>query len=151
MSKIQQLDRAALRLLMADIDAALAAVGDKYNVALTCGRATFNSTTADIKLGVAVRGAVEGAQEGASAREIKAAKDWAAYATSLGLQRDWLGQSFVRSQDAGAWRIVGLLPASRKYPVLCHNDTTGKSIRFTAETVCVYMQLPVNKKQGAKK
>lgn len=151
MSKLQQLDRTSLRLLIAEIDAALVAVGDKYGVALTCGRATFNSTTADIRLGVAVRGAVAGALEDASAREIKAAQDWSTYALSLGLQRDWLGKSFVRSQDPGSWRIVGLLPKSRTYPVLCHNDTTNKSIRFTADSVCMYMQLPVNKKQGAAK
>lgn len=144
---LKQLDREALRAIVADINAALAPVAAKHGIALNVGRSVFTASSATIKVEAAVRGA--GADADASARDLKAAQDWEGWHSILGLQKEWLGKSFVRSADKGAWRIVGILPNSRKYPVLVHNAEQGKYMRFPAESICVYMQLPANRKQGA--
>jgi len=106
--------RALLKELRQDIDAALKSVGEKHNVVLSVGRATFDALNATFKLEVAAIG-----EEGQVMSKM--ATDFQAYAGLWGLQSDDLNKTFT---DFGGetYKIVGGRPRASKNTIVVEKN-----------------------------
>jgi len=63
---------------------------------------------------------------------------WLFNAESFGLDKNWLGQSFL--YHGKRYTIIGLKPRSRKYPVLCSNGWNDRRTKFTTSLIISSMK-----------
>jgi hypothetical protein len=108
-----ELSKEILKVLRADINAALVAVGKRHGVSIAAGNCSFGPLTASFKLEV---GVLDGAPEGASPKEIKARADFTRYCGLFDLKPEWLDKEFTYGGDTCT--VVGLMPNRSKFPVL---------------------------------
>jgi hypothetical protein len=118
--------RSALKVLKNDIDAALVALGEKHGVVLETGNGRFSPSNATVKLKISC------INKGGEVLS-KEAEDFKQDCWKFGLQPEDLGKSF--RSNVKEWKVVGLLPRSRKYPVLCERLPDGKRFKFPAKVV----------------
>ena len=122
------IDKDQLRVLRADIEAAIADVAVKHKCSLSLGRATFipEQGTATFKLEVAMHGA------GNAPRNL-AAEQFTACAELYGLRPEDLGKE-IMLQDR-KFRISGLKPKARKNNIIVREIGTGKEFVTNPATV----------------
>jgi hypothetical protein len=123
------INRQTMKLLRADIDAALVEVANKHQVLLSTGSATFSDTAATFKLNVAIADAATVASVAAgnvSAKHAKAASDFIKSAKLYGLDPLWLNTT-VRI-NGSMMEIIGLLPHKHKNVVLIRGTGGGEYI-----------------------
>ena len=127
MSKaISSLDRSSVRMIADDIEIALAKVAKRYGVKIEVGNSSFSSTNCTTKINistVAKNGTVM----------TKEATDFNHYAHSFGIKGYMLGDTFEFRYET--YKITGLKPRSRKYPLLAENVNTGKVYKFPASVI----------------
>jgi len=127
MSKaISSLDRASVRQIADDIEIALAKVAKRYGVKIEVGNSSFSPTNCTTKINistVAKNGTVM----------TKEATDFNRYASSFGINGYKLGDTFEFRYET--YKITGLKPRSRKYPLLAENVNTGKVYKFPASVI----------------
>lgn len=111
-----EITRDILRLVRDDMNEALAEIGKKHGLLLQCGRGTFTSSAATLK----VEMAIASGEGGETVENVKAVADWNALAERYGFDKAWLGKSFT--YGAERWTILGLRPTRVKYPVLASNS-----------------------------
>ena len=106
------------------IDAALQAVGKELGIVIKCGRATFTSTNATMKL--------EFSAIGDSGEVIsREAEEFKRCARLFGLDPSMLNQTFhINGKD---YKVVGMSPRSRRYPVIVEHF--GKKYKMTASAI----------------
>jgi hypothetical protein len=119
-------DRAFLKRLRDEIDAALAPIAEEYGITLQLGNASFSPDDVTFKLkGHIIRAPGEMSREAA---------DYKKYAGDYGLNPNQyaLGAKFRHRNST--FEITGLKMSSRKYPVLCRNHN-GKTYKFPVDLV----------------
>jgi hypothetical protein len=130
---ITKLDRTNLKLLRAELDAAVFDVAKKYGISLKFGNARFTESTATIKLDIAVKDA-----DGTVVNRGR--EDFTRYAEMYGLKPEWLDLTFL--SGGKTYKITGLAPNRRKRPVLA--ETNGKTYIFPVEAVRTAMGVGVS-------
>lgn len=108
-----------------DINAALKAIGEKYDVTILAGNASYNDDMVQFKLTCTTKG-----ENGEV--ETKEAKDFKLYASMYGLKPEMLGKEFQYGRDR--FQITGLKPRSQKC-VIVKMVGTDKSYKFEPEAV----------------
>lgn len=122
---ISQFDRTAVRLLAADLEAAVKAVAAKHGLAVERRGGSFSSTSYTPKFEFSVIGA-DGSAETTDVANFKR------YANMFGLQPTDLGRVFAH--QGTAFTICGLRPGARKNPILAKRHD-GKAFVFPARVV----------------
>jgi hypothetical protein len=102
-------NKASIRSLRAEIDAALATVGEKHGIKITCGSARFTETTCLFKLEAGVI-AADGQVDTPAALAFKQ------FASLFGFKHDDLGRT-VRIEGKN-YQIIGCRPNAPKRPII---------------------------------
>lgn len=135
MAKLKVIDREACRYLRDAIDENLAEIAAELGVSVKAGSASFTGKNVTFKVEFAILDASGQAQ-------TKESDAFKLYATSYGLKADDLGREFVDRNVR--YKIIGLMPRSTRFPILCQRVGTDKQIKFPVETV----RLRLKKCQG---
>lgn len=126
--KIDEIDKAVLNCVRSLIEEALKSVNSELEgatISLT-GGGTYCAENATIKLELAL--------EDNGKVATRAATDYKRNAKWLGLPSDGIGKVF-KAFNGKRYRITGLKPRSKKYPVLAEDVVTGKTFKFPAMSV----------------
>lgn len=130
MAKIANFDRANLKNIRTDLEAALATVSAKYGIALSAGAISFNASSFSTKITAIVANANTGAT--VDPQEVKWAAAFNKNYFVLGLKKDDLGKS-ITIPRLGKVTIVGVRPKA-KAPVVV-KTASGKYNAVYASTV----------------
>jgi len=124
---MEQFTKANLKALSAEINAALAVVGEKNKVALTTGNFSFSGKTFTLK--------IEGAAISESGEVFsQEAANFKQFASSWGLKPEHLGAEFSDSKG-NRYKISGANINASQYPILAINIETKKEYKFPASAV----------------
>ena len=124
MSKaITEMTRKNMNLIDGDVEAALQKVAEERGLTLKKERGSFNPTagTYTIKWTFVVQ-----TEDGIPA-------DFAANARYFGLSADDYGREF--STYNGRFKIVGIKPRNRKYPIIAESLSDGRTYKFPESAV----------------
>jgi len=127
MKKINSFDRTNIRKINAEIEGALATIGQKYGLQISLGATKFSSVNYSTKLEVATI-----SKSGMASN--KAAIDFDRYKIALGINVP-LGHTFNRAGKI--YTVVGCKPRSTKYPVLAE-CSDGKTYKFPVSLINNY-------------
>ena len=124
------MDRDKIKMIRGEMEKALNDMGAKHGLSFSLGTITFTDTDFSVK----VRGIDHDVTTAGSALEL----DWNKYkARYPELEGIVLGQRF-RNDKGDVYRIVGLKPKNRKYPVIAERED-GKSFKFSTYAVKIYI------------
>ena len=126
MSNIKAFDRTNLRVLSAEISAALEPVAKKYGLSLAKGNGTFSPTNYRLKVEFNV------VQDGATAAMRPEVLDFQRSAGFYGLDPSDLGK--MVNVYGKMYKIIGLMPNRRRYPILVET-VKGRQVCIPAEQV----------------
>jgi hypothetical protein len=115
------LTKDTLKAIRSDIDAALAAVAQRHNIALKTGHCSFTETNATMRLDIATK-------DESGAVLTKEAVNFGMYAETYGMDPNWLGQTFTANGDE--FRLSGLATTRQKFPVQAVRVRDGKPFKF---------------------
>lgn len=118
---IQTLDRNVVRMINAEIEAALQQVSQKYGIEIDLGNSRFTNANCDLK----VKYSVKTSDGMVMTRE---AEDYNRYAKMRGFTK-MLGD--LITVGGNTYEIAGMKPRSTKYPILAKCTTTGKMYKFS--------------------
>lgn len=123
-------NRQDLRTLRSDLQAALSDLETKHGITFNVGRMTYEAdgSMAKIKLS-AVSGEAPGNVGDLGTPE---AVEYATRAPEFGLEKAWLGREF--NCVHGTFKLVGLKPRARKYPVVAQAEN-GKRYKMPVAIV----------------
>jgi hypothetical protein len=113
-----------IRMIQMDLRAALDEVGKKHGVSIATGALSYN----DLYFTVSLKGRFLDAN-GSTEEADKAI--WALYCRKFGLMSEWFGKMVKIGADT--YKIVGIAPKARKYPVLA--EAHGKKYKLPAADV----------------
>lgn len=119
-----KITRELLKALRTELNRSLSEIGEAHDINLELGNASFTDYDFTFKL----KGAVTDTGDGRSA----AAAEWDRYRTMYGLGAIEFGDSFTTR--SGTYTVTGILPKSRKYPVL-GIGADGRTRKFVPEAV----------------
>ena len=122
---MKEFTRQNLKSLRKEIEAALNEVGQKNGIALSMGNIRFSGSEFRAKLEAAVGNPVSKEQ-----KQKEALKE---YGSMFGLSEKDYGKTFVSNGDT--FKLVGLLPNRRKYPIVGQSLRTGKEFIFTERVI----------------
>ncbi len=119
------LDKETVKRIGKRAEEKLKEIEAEFGISVSYGGGRFSKTNATLKFEFAlVR------EDGSVA--TKEAEDYKRWHGLFGLPADGVGQTFLyQSQE---YTIMGILPKSKKYPVITMNSD-GRSIKFPAELV----------------
>jgi hypothetical protein len=127
-TKISKFDRATVRQILAECEEALRPIAEKHGLTLDRKGRTYHHDALPVMYQFLV---AEKDEDGNVLSAV--AKDFVKMASLYGLSSDDLGREFKSGGDT--FRVTGLKPRSRKYPILAENVKTGKTYKFPLETV----------------
>ncbi len=130
---MKELNRDTLRLLSHDISEAIKAIAEKHDISLTIGHTSYSSTTATMKLEVALKGA-------GGVIETKERRNWQLFASMSGLDATKLDQ--VIAWNGTQYKIVGLMAKGQRCPVLAERVADGKMFKLPASCCPRLPQVP---------
>lgn len=130
MTQVTKVDKAVANMLLAELNAAVQAVANKYGMKMSKRRATFGPTSFAFKSELQCIIGVDGVE--VEKREFET------YAPMLGLKSEWYGKSFTAGMH-GKHTITGLSLNRRKYPVRVLKEADGKTYLWTVDSVKLYM------------
>lgn len=123
------MDKAKAARLRAEVNEALAAVGIKNGMSFSLGNITFT----DQDMRVTIRG-IEG-----DSSITPMALDWEKYKHRYPeLSKADLGNTFL-DDKGNTFKIVGLKPRNRKYPVIAERVDTGRNFKFSSYQVNLFL------------
>ena len=126
--KIDKFDKPVLRLISADIEAALAPVAAKYGITFVYKGARFLEKSATFK--------IEGATIGAGGVvQNKDREMFKLYARSYGLSPSDLDRQIGYGWQREQYILIGLNTRRPKYPIVAKRVSDGKIILLTADGV----------------
>jgi hypothetical protein len=123
-----EITRDFLRILRADLDAAVLAVAKKHGLTISTGNAKFSDQSATFQLLVEATPA----EDGVRAKDVRAAKDLADLGGLYGANPEWAGKSFTLR--GARYSVIGLLPNRTKNCILARR-ADGKDFIMPPETV----------------
>lgn len=119
---MNKFDRATLRMLRPDIEEALKGVGEKHGITFTFNNIRFSDDMFSTRLEARVG---ENSDDHAKA-------DWDKNCWRFGLKPEDFGKTF--SYAGTSYKIVGIKPRSRKFPVIAEN-LAGKKYKMPVEAI----------------
>ena len=125
---IKEFTNPVVRKIMDECEEALRPIAEKYGLTLDRKGRTYRRDSLPVMFQLLV---TEHDEDGNTLSA--AAKEFTKLAPLFGLETGDLGKEFRNRNET--FRISGLSPRSRKYPVLAENVKTGKTYKFAAETV----------------
>lgn len=130
MTKLTKFDGAACRVLRETIAEALSSIDfeNRHGVDVAVGSMSYSKTNINVKLEVSLLDASGKAQTQERIDFVNRA-DW-----FKGLEATDLDREF-KDYNGTSYKIVGLKPKSRKYPILVENIDNGVIFKFPAERV----------------
>ena len=131
MTKITQFNSKNIDRIREDVEQKLAEVSEKYGIVLTIGGMRYSAS--EITTRMTVKTITTGIKEGESMKEASDRAEFTRYAASFGLKAEYFGQ--VVTIDGKRFRIVGLKPKSRKYPVLGQVVGEDKVFKLALDSV----------------
>lgn len=115
------INREFLQSLNADINEALAEIAKKHGVSIQTGKGRFEANNAQITLNI---GTIS--EEGfVNTRE---AEDFRFHAPKFGIDPAVLGTTITYGPEQ--YTIIGMLPRSKKMPILAKQIRTGKTMKL---------------------
>jgi hypothetical protein len=119
--KIEKFERRHVTMIREEIDAALADLSEQHGISINAGNATYSDNTITFKLELQIEGfdPLKDAFEKSS--------EW------FGLKPEDYGREFVKG--VRLYKIVGLKPRNRKYPIICQDMKTGKHYKLPEAAV----------------
>jgi len=117
---VKEFDKKTLKTLRQDIDSALKSVADKHGLSLMLGNIRFNEHSFTGKLEARVT---------ENPGEPTMAADFKALSMSYGIPASCLHR--IVTLNGKRYKIVGLKPRNRKYPIICENVASGKRFKFS--------------------
>ena len=124
-NKITKLDRPTVKYIKKRLETAANPLAEELGVAIDLGSCTFKTSNCKFQLKVAVLD-----PDGKAITEES--ESFRSSAKLFGLEPDDLGKEFIYRRQS--YRICGLKPKSRKYPVIARSDN-GKDYKFACRTV----------------
>jgi len=112
------------------ISNALVPVAEQFGINIKLGRGTFSANNYTLKIEMAC-------VDPSGTILSRERDDWNYSAVAYGLNPEWLDRTFDNGQSV--YRISGLKPRSRKYPVLAEDTHTGKMYKFSARAIRMHM------------
>lgn len=135
-TKVAQFNRDNVKAVIAECEAALRPIAEKYGLALL--RKNFTYRTDELPLSsFKMMTVAEGVDASADPKDAILAGAFVKYAATCGLQPHWLGKSFDTTRW-GRLAIIGLAPKSRRFPVIVE-DASGKRFKLEESTVIAGM------------
>jgi len=146
MTKLTKLDRGACHVLREAINEALSSIDfeNRYGVDINVGTMSYANTGAgpiSTKLEIALLNA-DGKAETQQRIDFKKRANWFAGLAPTDLDREFT------DFDGTRFKIVGLKPKSRKYPIVVEDMENGKLFKFPAKRVSGALD---RQKEGASK
>lgn len=132
--KVESFTNTNVKEILAECEAALKAVADKYGLDLQRKNCRYRTDELPMSFYLAPRGA-----NGESADDLRLTSDFVQYATMFGLKPSWIGHGFTLAGDQ-EYTIVGLRPKARRMPVVAQKKSDGKRYVFPAEVIAAAMQ-----------
>jgi hypothetical protein len=108
-----------IKVIQADLRAAFVAIGEKHKISIAMGSLTYN----DLYFTCPIKGRFLDAK-GSTEEADKA--EWDAYCGKFGLKSDMFGKVFVLGGKT--YKIIGIKPKARKYPVVGQVGSGGKYV-----------------------
>ena len=121
------MNRSTAKLIGQKIEAALKSVGKELGVQIRARGGSYSATACQIKLEVS-----ELSDNGTAQTPERIA--FVEQAIYYGLVAEDLDAEF-KAQDGTTYKIVGLSPRKRKYPIVAARQPDGKLYKFGQETV----------------
>jgi len=112
-----------------EVEKALNGVAEKFGLAVKVGTRRFGTKDMRFPVEFVITEVDKDSGEMLSPEAMAYKK----LAGSFGLDSEWLGAEFETYQ--GRYKIVGLKPRNRKYPVLADDVRTGKKYKFPVSPV----------------
>ena len=125
---IDSVDRGTVKMILEEARVALDAIAEKHGVILERKHCTYSST----EIPVAFKFVVPERTEDGEAIDPKET-EFRKLAPRFGLEPDDYGKKFRTFN--GVYRVCGIKPKARKYPVLGSHIHTGKTYKFPADSV----------------
>ena len=116
------MDKDKIKEIRKDMDAALRVIGSKHSLAFEIGRITYS----DNGFGARVEAVMT-----SNSGESKMAIDFRDKCGKYGFVPEDLGKMF-KDSSGNNYRIIGLKPRNRKYPIIAEKLNNGKSFKFSA-------------------
>ena len=132
-TKVTRFDKPTLRAILDDAKEALGPVAEKYGLKLERKSCTYSEDECP----VAFKFLITETDSNGNLMSSDA-KAFVREASLYGLKGTDLGKEFRFRGDT--YRISGLKPKSRKYPILGENVQTGKTFKFAAEDVAASLK-----------
>jgi len=126
------MNRQLVKELRDALQEALASVEEEHNVKVHVGNASYSNSNATFKVEVA--DIVEG---NVITKEVS---DFKKYANLYGLIAEDLGKT-VKNFNGEKYKIAGLKPRSKKYPIIMEQVGTGTSYKFSEKVVSALLNL----------
>jgi hypothetical protein len=131
MTKITQFNSQNIDVIRAAIELKLAEVSEQYGILLHAGGMSYSHSKITTRLTIKI--VSEDVKDGESIEEASARSDFALYAPSLGLAAEDFGKE-VRV-DGKQFKIVGIAPRSRKYPILGETIDGKKTFKLAVNAI----------------
>lgn len=125
MSKLTSVGRPVAKLMRTEMKEALDKIGEKYGLAFSLGRITFD----DVSFRVAVDAGLT-----TTPGEPMMAVDFRKHCFKHNLKPSDLGRTFTNTR-LERFTIAGLKPRNRKYPIIGQRTIDGKQFKFTSHAV----------------
>jgi hypothetical protein len=123
MTKINRFDSNNLDVIRDAIDSKLAEIGNEFGIVLSIGGMSYSATEVTTRL--TVRTVNTDIKAGESIKEASERSEFSLYAKRFGLKAEDFGK--VVTVDSKQFRIVGIKPKSRKFPIL-GEDVVSKTV-----------------------
>jgi len=138
-SKIESFNVSTVKALMAECEVALREVAERHGLVLVRKNCRFVPDDCPVSFRLITNGteSADSDRIKGNGRDAGFISDYVRYCERYGLQKHWIGKSYDDPRH-GRSTIVGLLPSSRKYPVLVE-VASGKRYKFEASTVIAAM------------
>ena len=122
----KMINRTTVKMLRSEIQDALVSLGEKHGLEFNVGGASFSSNNVRFKVDANVIG-----DDGEAFSQE--AEDFGSLASMYGFEPEDLGKEF--SYGGETYKITGLKPRRRKYPVSAEGIRNGKGYKFPADMV----------------
>ena len=123
-NKLKSIDRVVVKNLREEMTTVLKTIGNKYGLAFSVGRITFDE--------VSFKASIEAAVS-EKPGEPKMAVDFRNLCWKHGMKPEDLGRFFMSGEYS--YEIVGLKPRNRKYPIIAKRRSDGKQFKFAPYSV----------------
>jgi hypothetical protein len=125
MSKLTNIERPVVKTIRKDIQDALDKVGEKFGLAFSVGTISYTNDS----IGARIEGALT-----STPGEPKMAVDFRKNCWKHGLKESDLGRVFS-NHKLERFKIVGLKPRNRKYPIIAEKVSNGRTYKFSPMSV----------------